>query len=103
MALLTIPGSTRHTSSQSTSVHPNGQAKIAIRDVQRVYGAALEIPLDVYRRSGALARPRPSSMVTPKQVKMASDRWDAESVLEDIDTQWGTIPEGGALEGYGSD
>ena len=92
----------RHVCSQNTGVHPNGKAKIAIRDVRRVYGDLLEIPLDAYRTSGALARPRPSSMVTPRQVQMASDRWDAEGILEDIDTQWGTIPGGGALEGYGS-
>ncbi|KAM5544267.1 hypothetical protein V8D89_001927 [Ganoderma adspersum] len=94
---------------QNTSVHPNGEAKIAIRDVQRVYGNAVKIPLNAYRTSGALARPRSSSMVTPRQVQMASNRWeaecnrlDAERIPYDIDTQWGTIPEGGALEGYGS-
>ena len=84
-------------------MHPNGKRKIAIRDVQRVYGDVAEIPLDAYMTSGALMRPRPSSMVAPEQVQAASNRWDAESILEDIDTQWGCIPEGGALEGYGSD
>ena len=53
--------------------------------------------------SGAVKQPRLSSMVTPEQVRRASDQWDAEGLLEDIDTQWGVIPEGGALEGYGSD
>jgi hypothetical protein len=38
-------------------------------------------------------------------VHYASDQWDGEGILEDIDTQWGMIPEGGALDycGYGSD
>ncbi|KAI1788118.1 hypothetical protein LXA43DRAFT_1097583 [Ganoderma leucocontextum] len=88
---------------QNANVHPNGKARIAICDVQRVHGHVAEIPLDAYRTSGALARPRPSSMVSPRQVQMASDQWDAEGILEDIDTQWGAMPAGGALEGYGSD
>ena len=51
----------------------------------------------------SIPNPRPTSKVTAAQVRAASDRWDTEGLLEDIDTQWGTIPEGGALEGYGSD
>ncbi|TBU30467.1 hypothetical protein BD311DRAFT_754373, partial [Dichomitus squalens] len=96
----------------NTQLHPNGKAKIAIRDVARVYGQSQKIPLNAFR-SGALARPKPSSMVTPAQVQQASvrasdqaqrasDYQDAMSVLHDIDTQWGALPEGGALEGYGS-
>ncbi|RDX41556.1 hypothetical protein OH76DRAFT_1489380 [Lentinus brumalis] len=91
---------------QNSDLHPNGQRLIALRDVKRVYGHRNETPYRMY----SLSNPRPTSMVTAKQVRDASDRWDAEidemdawSVLEDIDTQWGALPEGGALEGYGSD
>ena len=65
--------------------------------MKRVYG--YEIPYRMY----TLRNPGPTSKVTAAQVRAASDRWDTEGLLEDIDTQWGTIPEGGALEGYGSD
>jgi hypothetical protein len=34
--------------------------------------------------------------VTPAQHRRASDRWDAESIAYDIDTQWGEMPWGGA-------
>ena len=65
--------------------------------MKRVYG--YEIPYRMY----TLRNLGPTSKVTAAQVRAASDRWDAEGILEDIDTQWGAIPEGGALEGYGSD
>ena len=65
--------------------------------MKRVYG--YEIPYRMY----TLRNPGPTSKVTAAQVRAASDRWDTEGLLEDIDTQWGTIPEGEALEGYGSD
>ena len=44
-------------------------------------------------------------MVTPGQVEDALNGWDARSILEDIDTQWGAVPEGGCLDvaGGGSD
>jgi hypothetical protein len=69
-------------------------------DRVQVHGHVCEIPLDCYHgaRSG-------NSLVSTSDVDAASDQWDAEGVLEDIDTQWGMIPEGGALDycGYGSD
>lgn len=44
-------------------------------------------------------------MVTVGEYEEASDRWDAEGILEDIDTGFGLVPEGGLLEvsGFGSD
>ncbi|KAI0709683.1 hypothetical protein C8T65DRAFT_648871 [Cerioporus squamosus] len=65
---------------QNEDLHPNGQRLIALRDMKRV----------------------PASKVTAEQVRRASDNWEGHSVLEDIDTQWGALPQGGALEGYGS-
>ncbi|RPD58923.1 hypothetical protein L227DRAFT_576565, partial [Lentinus tigrinus ALCF2SS1-6] len=82
----------------TADLHPYGKRLIAIRDVQRVYQHGCEIPYRLYLMRGG----KSTSMVTAQQVREASDRWDAESVLEDIDTQWGTLPNGGALEGYGS-
>jgi hypothetical protein len=66
-----------------------------------VYGDCVEIPLSCYHG----ARSGYQSLVTTRDVKAASDQFDGEGILEDIDTQWGMIPEGGALEycGYGSD
>ena len=88
-------------SRRAAELHPNGKARIAIRDVKQVYDNLYDIPLRVYETIG-VQRARPSSMVTPAQVRAASDQWDGEGILEDIDTQWGSLPQGGALEGYGS-
>ncbi|KAJ3529137.1 hypothetical protein NM688_g7896 [Phlebia brevispora] len=86
-------------------LHPNGKAKIKIREVAAVYVHVEEIPLEMYRNAGVNTRRGMNSLVTPAEVRAASDQWDGHSVLEDIDTQWGMIPEGGALDycGYGSD
>ena len=77
-----------------------------ISEVMGVYGDLVEVPLHCYRVAGAdTNRWGSSAYVTPRQVREASDRFDAEGALEDIDTQWGLIPEGGALDycGYGLD
>lgn len=73
--------------------------------MQRVYHNVHEIPIGAYARSGAIRNPKPSTKVTPEQVDRASDQWDGEGILEDIDTQWGTVPQGGMLDvaGGGSD
>jgi hypothetical protein len=36
--------------------------------------------------------------VTPEEHQQASDQWDGQSVLYDIDTQWGEMPWGGAYK-----
>ncbi|KAH8807023.1 hypothetical protein DL96DRAFT_1629524 [Flagelloscypha sp. PMI_526] len=81
-------------------LHPNGQRKIKISHVKQVYGDVVEIPYHCYG-----AGSKGNTLVTPEQVASASDQFDAEGILEDIDTQWGSIPQGGALDycGYGSD
>ena len=96
------------TARRSTRVHPNGEAKIHIYDVEGVYGPEWDLPLRAYK-SSSLRRPKLSSMVTPDEVQRARDRTrardqaDGLSVLEDIDTQWGALPGGGALLGYNDD
>jgi hypothetical protein len=79
--------------------HPNGEYWIRLRDVSEVYGHVCTIPFEYfYTRST-------NDYVHAGDVRYASNQWDAEGILEDIDTQWGMIPEGGALDycGYGSD
>ena len=76
-----------------------------ISEVMAVYGKFFEIPLHCYSIAGAdTDRWGRSAYVTPAQVREA-DRCDARDILHDIDTQWGLIPEGGALDycGGGSD
>ncbi|TDL24752.1 hypothetical protein BD410DRAFT_837679 [Rickenella mellea] len=73
--------------------HPNGQHRIPIRSVAEVYGHIDEIPLAVYRRAGITA-----NLVTSRDVQRASDQWDGEGILHDIDTQWGMMPHGGAYK-----
>lgn len=57
-----------------------------------------EIPLQAYRDAGVDVRRGRNSLVTPSDVERASDAWDAQGILHDIDTQWGMIPEGGAYQ-----
>ena len=83
-------------------MHPNGEAKIHIYDVEGVYGSEWDPPLRAYK-SSSLRRPKLSSMVAPDEVQRARDQADGLSVLEDIDTQWGALPGGGALLGYNDD
>lgn len=89
-------------------VHPNGQALIAIRDANTVY-SELGLSPPVFVRCGALRDATWDTMVTPAQVRSAlrqvekEDTEGAWELLHEIDTQWGCMPQGGALEGYGSD
>ncbi|TRM63921.1 hypothetical protein BD626DRAFT_629689 [Schizophyllum amplum] len=54
--------------------HPNGQHEITIDDVQGVYNHQYPIPLRCY----SFKKPRPQSLVTPKQVTKAYKKWEAE-------------------------
>jgi hypothetical protein len=85
------------TSQPNCGPHPNGEYWIRVCDVSEVYGDVCPIP---YRLLGDT-----NEYVDAGTVRYASDQWDAEGILEDIDTQWGMIPEGGALDycGFGSD
>ncbi|KAI0730959.1 hypothetical protein C8Q76DRAFT_793070 [Earliella scabrosa] len=88
----------RNTPNARPRLHPNGKRLIAIRDVKRVYGHAFAIPLEYFIGAAGRSEPKPSTMVTPEQVEDALNGWDARSILEDIDTQWGAVPEGGCLD-----
>ena len=63
----------------------------------------------LFVRCGAVQSATWDTMVTLAQVRLAvrqakkDDEDDARSILHDIDTEWGALWEGGALEGYGSD
>jgi hypothetical protein len=77
----------------SQKLHPNGQRRIPVRAVAEVHGHVCEIPLEAYG-----PHVRRGSMVTPEDVERASDKWDAMGIAHDIDTQWGSIPHGGAYK-----
>ena len=58
---------------------------VRVKDVFRVKG--LEIPLEAYQRAGVTERV--TDYVTNAQIDLASNVWDAMSIVHDIDTQWG--------------
>jgi hypothetical protein len=64
-----------------------------------VYGHHQHIPTRCYGKHNV------DAYVSASNVQYASDKWDTEGILEDIDTQWGAVPGGGCLEvaGWGSD
>ena len=77
--------------------------------MKTVYNDREEIPLRTWRAAG-IATPRGwNTLVTPRDVERASelrsDQIDGAGILAEIDTAWGLIPEGGALDysGFGSD
>ena len=65
-----------------------------VRDVKRHYGHLCEIPLHCYQARGVASRM--SDYVTEADVELASDQWDGEGILYDIDTLGGEMPHGGA-------
>jgi hypothetical protein len=65
-----------------------------VRDVKKRYGHTCEIPLHCYQIVGVASRL--SDYVTEADVEAASNYWDGEGALYDIDTQWGSMPYGGA-------
>ena len=48
-----------------------------------------------------------NDLVTPEEIQRASNAWDARSIAYEIDTQWGSMPRGGAYKDsnyyYGDD
>ncbi|TFY59567.1 hypothetical protein EVJ58_g5703 [Rhodofomes roseus] len=87
-----------HTSEREKNAgatHPNGKARIPIKNVKRVHGHREEIPLQAYRVNVNRGW---NTLVTPDEVEEASDAWDARGILHDVDTQWGALPGGGAYE-----
>ncbi|PSR74945.1 hypothetical protein PHLCEN_2v9434 [Hermanssonia centrifuga] len=79
--------------------HPNGQKRIKILDVAKVYGDVVEVPLSCYKG----VKRGWHTLVTPAQVEAASNQFDGAGILEDIDTQWGSKPEGGCYHQWDSD
>lgn len=87
-------------SSNPIEPHPDGKNFIPIEDVALVYGHVCEIPYSCYKCIHAFHgrwRGR-RTMVTAQDVQRASDQFDGEGILEDIDTQWGLLPHGGAYK-----
>lgn len=85
--------------------------------MQGVYDHDTEILLEAYRAVGVNVRRGRNSLVTRREVEQASlvpvtieeevqeeqesgdlDEWDAWGILQDIDTQWGMLPQGGAYK-----
>lgn len=65
-----------------------------VKDVKKKYGHLCEIPIQAYREAGVASNR--NDYVTEEDVGRASNAWDARSIAHDIDTQWGTMPWGGA-------
>ena len=59
-----------------------------------MYGHLCEIPLAAYGEADVASDW--DDFVTESDVEAASNNWDARSIAHDIDTQWGTMPGGGA-------
>ena len=55
-----------------------------------------EIPIQAYLCREAGVSSRLNDYVTEEDVDRASNAWDARSIAHEIDTQWGTMPYGGA-------
>jgi hypothetical protein len=77
-------------------LHPNGKCRIPIHSVAKVYNHVCEIPLNACDEAGVSIPRGRASMVTTEDVDAASDARDARGILHDIDTQWGSMPGGGA-------
>ncbi|KAH9914104.1 uncharacterized protein B0H18DRAFT_149811 [Fomitopsis serialis] len=105
-------------------MHPNGKARIPVKDVHTVYGHPEEISLRMYRNAGVNVRRGRNTLVTPRDVERASDARDARNarevrgtrggardaedseeeglweLLHEIDTGFGCVPGGGAYKDY---
>ena len=81
-------------------LHPNGRRCIPIREVGQAHGHVCEIPSHCYRAADAYIKPwkDANTLVTVEHMEMASNQFDGEGLLYDIDTQWGLLPHGGAYE-----
>lgn len=85
---------------KGTTPHPNGKNFIKIDDVANVYDDVCEIPRHCYETQevfqGRWKGGR--TLVSAADVQQASNQFDGEGLLEDIDTQWGLFPHGGAYK-----
>lgn len=84
--------------SDPARLHPNGKRCVPIREVAEVHGHVCEIPSHCYSAAGAYVKPwkGANTLVTVEHIERASDQFDGEGLLYDIDTQWGHLPHGGA-------
>ena len=55
-----------------------------------------EIPLEAYCDAGVDVYAGRDTYVTEAEIERASNAWDARGLAHDIDTQWGSMPGGGA-------
>ena len=67
-----------------------------VKDVCRFYGDVCETPLQAYQEAGVAHGWK--DWVTKQDVDQASDAFDARGIAHDIETQWGSIPGGGAYK-----
>ena len=78
--------------------HPNGEKYIKIKDVAKLHKHVCEIPAHCYEVTGAYRGQWRGwhTFVSKRDIERASDQWDGEGVIEDIDTAFGLLPHGGA-------
>jgi hypothetical protein len=81
-------------------LHPNGRRYVPIREVGQAHGHVCEIPSRCYRASDAYIKPweGTDTLVTVEHVERASNEFDGEGLLYDIDTQWCLLPHGDAYK-----
>jgi hypothetical protein len=65
-----------------------------VKDVQKEFGHLCEIPMAAYLEAGVASHRK--DYVTKRDVQKASNAWDARGAAHEIDTQWGSMPWGGA-------
>ncbi len=87
-----VEANRRRTLNVAMRTAANGACRV--KHVQSRYGHAHEIPIEAYREAGVAWKR--SDYVTEQDVAAASNAWDARSIAHDIDTQWGSMPGGGA-------
>ena len=82
---------------RATSVSQSKSEKTSgcqVKHVQKQYGHLYEIPLEAYAEADVASNW--TDWVSEEDVQRASDSWDARSIAHEIDTQWGSMPWGGA-------
>lgn len=65
---------------------------VRVADVFRVKRHVCEIPLEAYQRAGVAERR--TDYVTDEEIELASNIYDAMCLMDDVDTQWGNMPDG---------
>lgn len=68
--------------------HPNGELYIQIQEVKAIYNHAIEIPGQFWKRASIKLPNGANSLVTPVDVKAATDTFDTEIFEHDIDSTY---------------